>query len=126
MRASHWQRSQTDIVPICLSARSAEVHLARPNTPGRARPRAPLGLVGQVMATTTLVAPEYASPVAGTSDAWYDLRSQGPQSLVLIASSAAGYTSVPLVSTCAPGVSFAGSILPLPMMCMTGTPWANR
>ena len=78
MRASHWATIPTDIVPICLSAGSAEVHLARPNTPGRARPRAPLGLVGQVMATTTLVAPEYASPVAGTSDAWYDLRSQGP------------------------------------------------
>jgi hypothetical protein len=30
------------------------------------------------MATTTLVASEYASPVAGTSNVWYDLRSQGP------------------------------------------------
>ena len=78
------------------------------------------------MATTILVAPEYASRVAGTLDAGYDLRARGPQSLVLIASSAAGYTSVPLVSTSAPGVSFAGSILPLPMMCMTGTPRANR
>ena len=57
----------------------------------------------------------------------YDLLEPEPsQSFVLIASSAAGYTSVPLVSTCAPGVSFAGSTLPLPMMCMTGTPCANR
>ena len=57
----------------------------------------------------------------------YDLREPEPsQSFALIASSAAGYTSVPLVSTCAPGVSFAGSTLPLPMMCMTGTPCANR
>jgi hypothetical protein len=30
------------------------------------------------MATTTLVASEYASPIAGTSNVWYDLRSQGP------------------------------------------------
>ena len=81
----------------------------------------------QVMATTTLVAPEYAYPVTGNSDALYDLREPEPsQSFALIASSAAGYTRVPLVSTCAPGVSFAGSTLPLPMMCMTGTPCAKR
>jgi hypothetical protein len=71
--------------------------------------------------------PEYAYPVAGNSDALYGLRKPEPsQSFPLIASSAAGYTSVPLVSTCAPGVSFAGSTLPLPMMCMTGTPRASR
>src|SRR5579883_1719202 len=96
-----------------------------PGRPGRpVRPRA---LCVQVMATTTLAASEYAYPVAGTSDALYDLRELRPsQSFVLIASSAAGYTSVPLANTCAPGESFAGSTLPLPMMCMTGTPCANR
>ncbi len=51
---------------------------SRPNGPDCARPRALLGLAGQLMATTTLVAPEYASPVAGTSNVWYDMRSQGP------------------------------------------------
>src|SRR6185312_5357886 len=81
----------------------------------------------QVMAATTLAAFEYAYPVAGNSNSSYDLREPEPsQSFALIASSAAGYTSVPLVSTRAPDVSFAGSTLPLPMMCMTGTPWAKR
>jgi hypothetical protein len=79
------------------------------------------------MATTTLVAPEYAYQLAGISDALYDLHEPEPsQSFTLIASSVAGYTSVPLVSTCAADVSFAGSTLPLPMMCMTRTPCANR
>jgi len=65
--------------------------------------------------------------LAGISDALYDLHEPEPsQSFTLIASSVAGYTSVPLVSTCAADVSFAGSTLPLPMMCMTRTPCANR
>jgi hypothetical protein len=41
-------------------------------------PRALLRLAGQVMATTTLVAPEYAYRVAGNSDALYDLREPEP------------------------------------------------
>jgi hypothetical protein len=41
-------------------------------------------------------------------------------------SPAARYTSVLSDSTHAPSVSFAGSILLSPMMCITGTPCANR
>ena len=86
MRASRWATiptaNATDIVPTRFSAASAAVHLAWPATPGHARPRAPLGLAGQVMATTTLVAPEYAYPVAGNSDAYTTCSSQSPLSLL--------------------------------------------
>jgi hypothetical protein len=70
---------------------------------------------------------KYSYPIAGSSDATCDLPEPEPSQFSdLIASSAAGYTSVPFVSTCAAGVSLAGSTLPLPIMCMTGTPCAKR
>src|SRR6185312_4339029 len=43
-----------------------------------------------------------------------------PQSVGLAASSAGGYTSVPLGCARAPAVNFAGSILSCPTMCLTG------
>jgi hypothetical protein len=46
--------------------------------------------------------------------------------IVLTSSSAALYKSVPSDSDCTPGVSFAGSILSSPMICITGTPCASR
>lgn len=54
------------------------------------------------------------------------MRSTCPQSLGLGASSTIGYRSVPSGRAHAPGVSFAGSILSSPMMCITETPCVSR
>ena len=87
MRASRWATiptaNATDIVPIRFSAASAAVHLARPTIPGHARPRAPLGLARQVMATTTLVAPSTHIRSPETRTPYTTCASQSPLSLLL-------------------------------------------
>src|SRR6185437_11150891 len=77
-RCAHFigQRAQPTSRPYAFPRGQPRFICSRPNGTDCARLRAPLGLVGQVMATTTLVAPEYTSPVAGASNVWYDLRSQ--------------------------------------------------
>ena len=120
-------RDGTDIVPTRFSAAAAAVHLAGPRPPRATHVLARSPDLHAGDGDDDISRPEYAYPVTGNSDALYDLSEPEPsQSFALIASSAAGYTMVPLGSTCAPGVSFAGSTLPLPMMCMTGTPCAKR
>ena len=86
MRAPRWATiptvNATDIVPTRFSAASAAVHLAWADHPGPRTSTCAPRTCAQVMATTTLVAPEYAYPVAGNSDAYTTCSSQSPLSLL--------------------------------------------